>query len=312
MWAVARSARARYTRPTVIVAPPPIPWEYLITGPHQTKRTGRLSEILWRRSEADVALRNLGLSARGYRLVTTLPSLHASRCAFRVSLSDGRTVKLRRLSREEDADRLCRLRESLPPGFVPVLAHSEAFLLEPWIDGQRLRSSSLKRLTQADTMLRALHAVHPPIPAQPATYVNEVELGLEELREARKLSPTSTEQLRALALASRPNAVSETLLHQDFCAENIVVSRDDAMWVVDNETLRMGPIELELARIRHRWPMSEVTWRRFLTLYGGDEPSPFWHVLARLRGAGMRVRNQLPLAREAVDKLKDLLRVGRT
>jgi len=272
---------------------------------------GRLSEILWQRSEADAALNSLGCSARGYRLVTTLPSPHASRCAFRVRLSDGRTVKLRRLSREEDAETLCRLRESLPVGFVPVLARTKAFLLEPWIEGRRLRGSAEKRLAQASTLLRALHGARSPIPALPSAYVDEVELGLEELRRARTLSRTSMMQLHDLALGSRPHEVRETLLHLDFCAENIVIAPDDAMWVIDNETVAMGPVPLELARIRHRWRMSDAAWRRFLASYGEDEPAPFWHVLARLRGAGMRVRKQLPLAREAVDRLKDVLAMRR-
>ena len=269
-----------------------------------------MSETLWRRSGAEAALDSLGLSARGYRLVTTLPSLHASRCAFRVRLSDGRTTKLRRLSNEEDAKRLCHLRESLPAGFVPVLARHKAFLLEPWIAGRRLRGSSEKRLAQAATILRSMHALHPLRPAQPCEYVDEIKQGLGELRQARKLSRATTRQLQQLALAWRPNEVSENLLHQDFCAENMVVSRDDALWVVDNETLCMGPTALELARIRYRWPMSKAAWRRFLTFYGEDAPSPFWHVLARLRGAGMRVRNQLPRSQEAVDRLRDLLAGG--
>jgi aminoglycoside phosphotransferase len=266
-----------------------------------------LSKTLWRSAGAEAALDNLGLCARGYRLVTTLPSQHLPRCAFRVSLSDGRIIKLRRLSRLEDADRLWRLRESLPSGFVAASARCDAVLLEPWIAGRRLRGCSQRRLAQAAAMLRSLHDTHALRPVDPLPYVHEVQHGLIEMEQVRMLSPATARELRDLALAWRPQEVQETLLHHDFCAENLVVSPDDALWAVDNETLRLGPAALELARLRHRWPMPAAAWRRFLNLYDAEAPSPFWHVLARLRGALWRARHQMRRTREAVDRLHDLL-----
>lgn len=249
----------------------------------------------------------MGLGWRSYSLVTTLPSPHQPRCAFRVSLSDGRIAKLRRLRSEEEAERLCRLREDLPPVFVPVLARRKAVLLEPWIAGRRLRSCSERRLAQAAAMLRSLHSLHPPRSGEPSHYIDEVEKGLSDLCQARALSRAGARELLALALSSRPDEVAETLLHHDFCAENLVVARDGALWSIDNETLCLGPTALDLARVRHRWPMSEAAWRRFLAFYEGAAPSSFWHVLARLRGALVRVRYQMPGAQEAVDRLRDLL-----
>jgi hypothetical protein len=263
-----------------------------------------LQRTLWEASGAQQVLDSLDLQVSHYRLLTTLATEQASRSAFRLLLRDGRTVKLRRMLEEGQAEQVHRLREGLPPAFAGVLYRQGPVLIEDWVEGCPVKPDCPEILQGAAGLLRLLHQARPLRPASMDAYLESLDSCLTELEVAGMLSALQGLALRELALTRSPGVLSETLIHNDFCAENLVLSNDGRLFAIDNEAVRWGPVQLDLARVCYRWPMD---WPRFLECYGADDPAPFWHVLARARGAAARVRLGMPRVEEAVARLCELL-----
>lgn len=269
--------------------------------------TEDLGERLWRGSGAEQALESLDMRALRHTLLTTLPTPRLARCAFRVELSDGRTVKVRRLLLESRVDEVYAIRQQLSRQFAPILHRVGPVLIEEWVEGQSLGEDSSAYLGAAAALLRTLHQQQSVQAGDCAVYLQELEAGLSLLETSQELSHRQTSALRELALASAPERVGETLIHTDFCADNLILTAGQELVVIDNEALRLGPVEFDLARVLYRWPMGEESWKLFLDHYGAADPSPFWHVLARTRGAVARISHQMPLVAEATIRLCELL-----
>jgi thiamine kinase-like enzyme len=195
------------------------------------------------------------------RLVSPL----SARAAFKLRLADGSLLKARRLESERRCATLADLApllEGLP--FNRALAFRGAALLEQWIPGRPFADADAtpQRLAEAGALLGRLHRLQLPATPRlatkvtPARLLRKVEAQLHQLCELALLSADDVSKLLVDAGLGLPETLETGLMHHDFCAENLIISAAGDLCVVDNENLRVGPLDADLARTFLRWPMN--------------------------------------------------------
>jgi Ser/Thr protein kinase RdoA (MazF antagonist) len=257
--------------------------------------------------EIEEALGQLGLRPRRLVLISPLRQHKGKRCAYRVEAEDGRIVKVRQLQTPDEARRLLELRAGLDEAFAPVLARYGAVLLEAWIEGVPLTAvDAEERAEEGGALLGRLHgtALAPDAPSTLSTreWTDGAMSNLHILTDAGKLASGLAASLRAEILERDPGVARAALIHQDFCAENMLLDDGGRLRVIDNEQLTIAPAGFDLGRTFDRWPMSEGAWARFCRGYRSSAPAEidairFWKIVAALKGA--RVRYQHSPARFA-------------
>jgi Ser/Thr protein kinase RdoA (MazF antagonist) len=255
---------------------------------------------------ADVAavLARLGSEVVGAASVTALPSRATRRAAFRIDLADGRAVKVRRLARVARARRFARMVRGLAEAPLAALLVLEGRIaVEEWIDGTPL--SALPpvptRLRRAGEVLGRLHATgrmgRRRLPAQASTgpLLDVTERRLARLCARGAVARAEVRALRGVLARFAPDVALFGVTHNDFCAENVVETRASGIVAIDNEGMRLGFLDYDLARTRYRWPMSATAWMAFLDGYTGwRDPgdwvrhAPFWWVAALVKSAHVR------------------------
>lgn len=245
------------------------------------------------------------------------------RAAFRLTLADGRRLKLRRLRSPERALELARLVERLRELGLPqmVLLRAEALVVD-WLDGAPYADGSGEpdRVEEAGRLLGRIHATPTfdglALPALRSTTAELAEMAdeLERLLRAGRLDPDTGKRLAAAARERDPGGAVCGIVHGDFCAENFVIDGDGKLRVVDNEGLELAPLARDLARVWSRWPLPEVAWRRFLAAYRasgglGVEAGELalWKLRSLVRSAWYRFTYGLPGDEAALAKLRSLL-----
>jgi hypothetical protein len=247
--------------------------------------------------EVEHALERRGIRFRDL-VVVSPPNPHKrGRAMFRVDLEDGGTIKARRLETAGAAGSLIPLRARAPAAFAPAIASHGPVLLEAWIPGTVLvELDPDARVVEAGALLARLHAT--PL-AEPrsveTTHWHEQALAdLTMLTDAGRLDPSARERLRAELTARNPGRVRATLMHWDFCAENMLIDDRGALHVIDNEWLTIDAPGFDLARTLCRWPMSPSAWAAFMEAYrteAAHDPGPlgFWKIVAAAMGARVRI-----------------------
>jgi len=260
------------------------------------------------------ALRALGVTPLEIHEVTALPSVAASRRTLRVVVAEGYSLKVRRYSRPARARVAVALRRGLSNDRLPgILLFTGRVLVEEWIEGVSLAHLPLSegRLQQAADLLDGLHATREvggqslPVSRRVRPLLRRAERQLARLAAAAAVTEAERRRIaRALADFAPEHALAG-VTHDDFCAENLVEDRSGRLFAVDNEHMRIGFLEFDLARAWYRWPMPGETWQRFRERYGARhwpadrETAPFWRLtavlcsaylrLVRLHGAGIEV-----------------------
>jgi hypothetical protein len=281
----------------------------VISGAPSPPQPDHLAWLLGPELSALVA--SLGSPVRAVQPIGRLVSPVSARSAFRVSLRDGRELKARRLESVRRCEALARiwpLLADLP--FSRALAHEGAALIEPWIPGAPLTPAQTTpaRLAEAGDMLGRLHrAVLPSGLAMgytplPERAMGQLERHLGTLTQAGLLSGAQTSALVDAAAAHRPRQLDRGLIHHDFCAENLIVTARGTLLAIDNEDLRIGAPDADLARCFLRWPMSGRERHAFLAGYHRHRCSkrylghaPFWSIWAVAGAAAFRASHALPL-----------------
>jgi thiamine kinase-like enzyme len=260
--------------------------------------------------DLDAVLRAQGVEAARIQVLSPAPRRkRAPREAYLVDTVDGGRLKLRRVGSEQEAERLCELRDGLEPAFAPVLASHGAILVEEWVDGTDLLDHDSERWAEeAGAVAGRLHVapLDSDVPERRSSreWRRRAASDLEILGGAGRLSADETASLERELGARDPGSARSALIHRDYCAENMVLYERGRLRVIDNEWLMIGPAEFDLARTMHRWPMSDAAWERFRGAHSSSAPAPeafdFWILVAMLFGA--RVLHQwLP------DRLEPLL-----
>jgi hypothetical protein len=246
------------------------------------------------------------------------------RASFRVELSDGTVVKVRRLESEAAASRQEELRAGLPEAFAPVVARFGPILVEAWIVGEPLNRlpPSEELIRRAGELLAMLHARRGaggrslPFSASVDGLSNDTLSGLQSLAASGILDARSADLLGSIIRGSAPADVPHCLIHTDYCGENIVVGPDSRLFVIDNEHFRFGPAAMDLARCRYRWGWSKPDdqgWRWFREAYeaaGGAAAAPrhepFWRIAAVVVSARIRLQTGHPNLAEPLTLLRDM------
>ncbi len=242
------------------------------------------------------------LAPGGFEVLSPPNARKRGRATLRITLVDGTAVKARWLESSEEAARLCAVRADLDPAFAPAIAAHGRVLLESWIEGTRVDALAVDAHAEAiaadaGALLGNLHArsVQPAMAhASTAPWRIEAECDLATLVDAGKLDVVDATALAARLAASDPTSMTLTLIHRDFCGENLVRDERGRLWVIDNEWLVHGPAGFDLGRTYCRWPMAEHAWKRFLASYAAVMPFDlqalsFWQITAALFGARIRL-----------------------
>jgi aminoglycoside phosphotransferase len=249
--------------------------------------------------EVEEALERLGLRARRLVAISRADGRKHGRRVYRVELTDGRTIKARRLESEEAARRLVALRAAIEPAFAPVLDRHGPVLLEAWIEGVPLAERDTEaRAAEAGALLARLHAsaeARPSgaVPTRPWREGAAAELAA--LGDAHALGADEVATLAAELRRHDPGSVPTVLIHGDFCGENMVIDGAGRLRVIDNEWLAIAPRGFDLGRTFSRWPMSDAAWQRLVAGYRSAArvdhgPLAFWKIVAALKSAHIRLR----------------------
>ena len=278
--------------------------------------------------EAHAALRALGASAVAVRDLSRTAYRSPARVTFAVTLDDGRTVKVRRYTRPARSRRGARLLAALGDRRLPrVLSFRGNVRIEEWIDGASLAPSAARSdlVERAADLLASLHAVRAldgqALLTERATapLFRRMARQLGSLTSAGLVTPAEREAIWEVAATRAPAAARYGLTHDDFCAENLVETASGELVVIDNEHVRFGFLDYDLARTWYRWPMSEPTWRRFAERYAARRAdavdparSTFWRIAAVTYGAQVRlVRRERSEIDEPLARLRELLASSR-
>ena len=238
-------------------------------------------------------------------LEVTARDWSSTKRAFRVRSSDGRPVKVRLLLAERSAERLAAL---LGTGGASrrcsrILAARGRCLLEEWVDGEPLTESatSPEVLVACGEALADIHKTPVPVGVLESeksfSGLGRLRRDLLTLSSGGWLTELETRRLESIAEESAPKPGPEGLVHIDYCRENIVLHAERGPVCIDNETMRVGPFALDLARTITRWPLDADGSRHFLAGYlaGGGPADPahldHWTLVAEAWSAALRVRH---------------------
>lgn len=218
-------------------------------------------------------------------------------------------LKLGRLESSRDLERHLRIRRenrSLP--MPEIVSAGSFFLVERWIEGRPLLPSDVD-----GDMMYMLGDVVGAFAAQPCDLQPELEqlrsskglldklqALLLELQAQGILAPEVCRALHERATANAPRWNESGFVHLDIKPDNIVKSTN-GMVVIDNESLSIGPLNYELARIWFFWRLTPQERSRFLEGYRKHRCTKsfvlhelFWSIIASINSLYFRVRNQLP------------------
>lgn len=237
------------------------------------------------------------------------------RQTLRVHLRDGSSIKVRCLESREAAVNLVEIRRQLAPRFAPVIAQDDAMLIETWIEGRQLPApEAAERAAELGAIMGNLHATAMPEVGRRTGTRGRATRAIEQLAYLSSLGVVSDGLATALAAEvtdTDPGDAHQTIVHRDFCPENLVVDRDDAIHVIDNEWITIDAPGVDLGRTYSRWPLPAVAWESFLRGYRGAapfDPGPlrFWLIVMAAAGAAIRIGDSPSTLAEPVARLREL------
>jgi len=230
----------------------------------------------WTDSDLSDLVSGLGGKIACIEEITRLTSERQLKASFKLCLADGRTLKARLYPSEEKRRRvtaLLPLLAELP--FARVIAARGRATLEEWVEGTPLQAGKVTQAQarQAGELLGFVHA-HVDVPEGSDAIVADADWQLDKIKAhlsaiATQMPEASAicEAVGVIAWGSRPAGFDTGLIHADYCAENIVLSDDGNLVVVDNELLRVGALDFDVARCCCRWLMTNHQRRAFFAGY---------------------------------------------
>ena len=262
------------------------------------------------------ALARIGGAPIDAEAITGLPAAGSDRATFRIVLRDGRVVKARRLRRARKAERYARIvrelaHESLP---APLLIDGRV-ALEAWVDGAIVATlpPDDDRLVRAADLLGTIHGLH-PLRRTTSTLVDSTRRRLVNLAGRGALARGEVDAALHLLQQVAPPTADFGITHNDFCAENLIEVPGGRLVLVDNEGLRRGFLDYDVARTWYRWPMSDGAWHTFVGRYRSwrtgalaDDHERFWREAAVVKSAHLRAARHTTDAVVPIERLRALL-----
>lgn len=198
--------------------------------------------------------------------IIRLNSPRQQKANFKLSFRDGRQYKARLYKSEENrrlVSTLAPLLGELP--FSRIIASRGRATIEEWIPGIPLQAEAVtnEQARRAGELLGVLHTGI-SLPAELRTDIADADIPLQEINSylATIIHYASEEsrlcdEIALIAVQTRPAGFETGLIHADYCADNMVLTGEGRVVVVDNEGLRVGALDYDLARCWCRWPMAE-------------------------------------------------------
>jgi len=208
--------------------------------------------------------------------VTSLRSQRQRKASFKITLANGQTIKARRFVSVEKRVRYCDLSSLLADlPFARILAAEGKATLEEWVDGVPLEAAHVTaeqayRLGNLMGKIHSLSAIPEPYRSDvpgPDHYLAKISERLSTLSVHFPGKISTFSALEHLAARHKPENFQTGLIHADFCPQNIVMTPDGAIVLVDNEHLRMGALDYDLARCWVRWDITRQQQRPFCEGY---------------------------------------------
>lgn len=262
----------------------------------------------------------LGSELSAWERVSPLWRPAGRRAAFRVGLSDGRWVKLRRMGPVDEAEALARRLGGLAAAGLPrVLGRRGGSLILEWIPGAAFAEQPLtdERIEQAGRLLGEIHRARVPAddpeprPRRAARELARAEVQLAELANGDCLTRLEVDTIAGLLVRHVGERPLQGVVHGDFAPENLVVDARGALRVIDNESVDVGILDLDLARAWARWALADERWRIFLEGYAGGsgrrvaDPALWgWKLRSLVVSAWYRCVFELPGGDAAVARLR--------
>ncbi|MGH7789502.1 MAG: phosphotransferase family protein [Candidatus Binatia bacterium] len=242
--------------------------------------------------------------------------------AFQLRFADGTLWKGTELDNPDQAAAVAGLASDLPAGAPRVISQRGAALVSEWVEGVTLQSAAwTDDVVRACGALQAqVHMWRPTAPADADSILRgwhrRLSWRLDVLVADGLLAAADAGALAGLARDHMPARCDAGVVLGDFCAENIVC-RDGAPYLIDLETLIIGPCDYDLGRTWYRWPMSEAQRAVYLDGYRRHRSADaflahrvFWTIAALAEGAVFRAQQRAATSAVPLDALRALLAAG--
>jgi hypothetical protein len=261
----------------------------------------------------------LGVEPVEIRAVAEALPAHSTARTFLIVTADGAWLKARMVRSPARAARAQMLAERLSDPRINIpTGRVGAVTVESWVEGTALSSVSLRsaHIDAAADLLRFVHrfAGHPGERLPQIRRVGPVGLqatsDLRTLLDAGIFASDMGARIERILKLGLPERAPWGLTHGDLCAPNLVIGPGGRIVSIDNEHLKRGFLDYDLARTWYRWVLPPAAQRRFEVRYaadGGGQATPrerqAWRVAAVLHG--VRIRHflgsslQVPLGRLA-------------
>lgn len=238
--------------------------------------------------------------------ITTLRSRGGRHLCFKLRFADGRTVKgrsFRSLDRRETVSALAPRLRGLP--FSRLLADHGSATIEEWIDGTPVRADSMSPdgvggLARVLVTLHRREASDEAAQAGPFSRRLQKQLGL--LVDESHLGSQVAAALHERALENKAGGLEAGIIHTDYHPRNMIATRGGEVWIVDNEGIRHGALDFDLARCWQQWPMTPMQREAFCQAYAERRSlksflahQVFWSIVTRVHSARIHLRRRQPV-----------------
>ena len=269
------------------------------------------------------AVRNLDGEVDAVEEITGLRRPANRHACFKLQLTDGRTVKGRRFKsaeKRESVTALYPLLEGLP--FSRVLSVHGTAMIEEWIHGSPDGPGELgtESICSLATILGKLHSRNVPPEISLAKqrdmewYSRRLRRQLAELIDLGHVDSQTAAKLHGRAMHIQAKDLENGIIHTDFHPRNMVMKECGDIWIVDNEGLRLGAMDYDIARSWRRWPMTRAQREMFCKAYAEFRSldsfladQEFWSICTLVKSAGIHLRNRQP-ARPFLEQLRKVSR----
>lgn len=273
-------------------------------------------------ADLQLLLDALAVKIEAAQEITQLRSATQKKAVYKLTLTDGRILKARRHQSERHRLRvssLMPLLSDLP--LARVVAERGKVTLEEWVEGAALGDGGISReqIYAAGEILGLMHGKHRgelPVAAEESDagwHLEKIRIHLETVVSSGSLTLEEAREIVTIADQCRPEMIETGVIHGDYCAENIVLTPAGELTLVDNEAVRVGPLDYDIARSWCRWPMVASQREAFADGYQRNRPMDrfyshqrFWAIRALALSMNVHAKHGKP--KQIV--LDALLRLG--
>ena len=133
-------------------------------------------------------------------------------------------------------------------------------------------------------------------------YSDRLRDQLELLVEEGELDSRTARRLFDRATNREETELEKGIIHTDFHPRNMIMREDGEVWIIDNEDIRLGAFDYDLARCWGQWPMTGAQREAFSKAYGVFRSmdsffayQEFWSICTLVNSAKIHARHLQPI-----------------